>query len=54
MDSDGIIICVPTPSNSDGSCDDSIVKEILAMCDYRTKIRLQPTNQIIFNIMIQM
>lgn len=43
MKSDGIIICVPTPSYPDGSCDDSIVKEVLSMCDYRTKILIKST-----------
>ena len=43
IDSDGIVICVPTPSYPDGSCDDSIVKEILSMCDYRTKILIKST-----------
>jgi UDPglucose 6-dehydrogenase len=38
---DGIIICVPTPSNDDGSCDDSIVQDVLAMTDSRTKVLLK-------------
>lgn len=29
LNTDGVIIAVPTPSNSDGSCDDSIVQSIL-------------------------
>lgn len=38
LDADGVIICVPTPPGPTGSCDDRIVKEILAMCDARTKV----------------
>lgn len=41
--SDGIIICVPTPSGEDGTCDDSIVRKILDMTDHRTKILLKST-----------
>ena len=41
LESDGIIICVYTWST--GSCDDFIVKEVLSMCDYRTKILLKST-----------
>ena len=43
LESDGIIICVPTPPGPTGSCDDRIVKEVLSMCDYRTKILLKST-----------
>jgi UDPglucose 6-dehydrogenase len=41
FENDGIIICVPTPSAEDGTCDDSIVREILEMADHRTKILLK-------------
>ena len=43
LDSDGVVICVPTPSGPTGECDDSIVKQVLDMCDYRTKILLKST-----------
>lgn len=43
MDSDGIIICVPTPMGDNGECDDSIVCDVLAMTDYRTRILLKST-----------
>lgn len=43
MYSDGIIICVPTPSSDDGTCDDSIVREVLELTDYRTRILLKST-----------
>jgi UDPglucose 6-dehydrogenase len=43
FENDGIIICVPTPSAPDGTCDDSIVQQILEMADYRTKILLKST-----------
>jgi UDPglucose 6-dehydrogenase len=43
MDTDGIIICVPTPSMENGSCDDKHIKEVLELCDYRTKILLKST-----------
>jgi UDPglucose 6-dehydrogenase len=43
MDSDGIVICVPTPSGQDGECDDSIVRQVLDMCDYRTRVLLKST-----------
>lgn len=42
-DSDGIIICVPTPMGEDGSCDDSIVRDVLAMTDHRTRVLLKST-----------
>ena len=38
QDADGVIVCVPTPPGPRGSCDDRIVQEILALCDYRTKV----------------
>jgi UDPglucose 6-dehydrogenase len=41
LDADGIIICVPTPSNPDGTCNDSIVLEILELTDYRHKILIK-------------
>jgi len=41
FENDGIIICVPTPSAEDGTCDDSIVREILEMTDHRTKVLLK-------------
>ena len=43
MNTDGIIICVPTPSMENGSCDDKHIKEVLELCDYRTKILLKST-----------
>ena len=43
LDSDGIVICVPTPSRPSGNCDDRIVRQVLSMCDYRTKILLKST-----------
>lgn len=42
-DSDGIIICVPTPSGPTGSCDDRIVQEVLTLIDARTKVLLKST-----------
>ena len=41
MDADGIIICVPTPPGPRGSCDDRIVQEIVAMCDYNSRIMIK-------------
>ena len=43
LDSDGIIICVPTPMEEDGSCDDSMILQVLSLCDYRTKILIKST-----------
>jgi len=43
LEADGVVIAVPTPSNEDGSCDDSMIKSVLAMCDYRTRILLKST-----------
>lgn len=40
---DGIIICVPTPSKEDGSCDDKHIKEVLDLCSYRERILLKST-----------
>lgn len=40
---DGVVICVPTPMGEDGQCDDSIVREVLELTDYRTKILLKST-----------
>ena len=31
-DSDGYIVCVPTPSSHDGSCDFSIVEDVVKQC----------------------
>lgn len=41
FESDGVIICVPTPSGPTGSCDDRIVKEVLSLCDHRTRVLLK-------------
>lgn len=41
LDADGIIICVPTPSDAEGNCDDSIVLKVLELTDYKTKILLK-------------
>lgn len=41
LDSDGIVIAVPTPEGEDGNCDDSIVKEVLDLVDHRTKVLLK-------------
>ena len=43
MEADGIIICVPTPSQYFGACDDSIIQNVLALCDERTPILLKST-----------
>ena len=39
----GIIICVPTPSKEDGSCDDKHIKEVLKLCSYKERILLKST-----------
>ena len=41
MNADGVVICVPTPSKQDGSCDDKHIKDVLELCDQRTKILLK-------------
>ena len=43
MNTDGIVICVPTPSKENGSCDDKHIREVLELCDYRTKVLLKST-----------
>ena len=43
MEADAIIICVPTPSQYFGACDDSIIQKVLALCDERTPILLKST-----------
>jgi UDPglucose 6-dehydrogenase len=48
---DGVIICVPTPSNSDGSCDDSIVRTVLELAKNKTNILLKST--VTFNCMTE-
>tara|TARA_B100001248_G_scaffold262730_1_gene261818 strand:+ start:31966 stop:32748 length:783 start_codon:yes stop_codon:yes gene_type:complete len=40
---DGIIICVPTPSKEDGSCDDKHIKEVLKLCNHKERILLKST-----------
>jgi len=40
---DGIIICVPTPSQYFGACDDSIIHKVLKLCDESTPILLKST-----------
>ena len=40
---DGIIICVPTPSKEDGSCDDKHIREVLNLCSHRERILLKST-----------
>ena len=40
---DGIIICVPTPSKEDGSCDDRHIREVLNLCSHRERILLKST-----------
>jgi len=40
---DAFIICVPTPSNSDGSCDDSIVRKVINQLDTQQPILLKST-----------
>lgn len=30
---DAVFVCVPTPMNKDGSCDTSIVEEVISQCD---------------------
>lgn len=41
LDADGIIICVPTPSNTDGTCNDSIVLDVLELTDHRHKVLIK-------------
>ena len=41
LDADGIIVCVPTPSNTDGTCNDSIVLDVLALTDHRHKVLIK-------------
>jgi len=38
-----VIVCVPTPSKPDGSCDDSIVQEVLELCDHRHRVLIKST-----------
>lgn len=40
---DGVIICVPTPCNEDGTCDDSIVKTVLTLAKNKKNILLKST-----------
>lgn len=40
-EADGIIVCVPTPPGPRGSCDDRIVKTVVDMCDYRSRIMIK-------------
>ncbi len=40
---DGIVIAVPTPMGDDGKCDDSIVRQVLDLTDYRHHILLKST-----------
>lgn len=41
--SQAVIIAVPTPMGDDGSCDDSIVKQVLSYTDARTRVLLKST-----------
>jgi len=41
--SDGVIICVPTPMNKDGTCDDSIVTSVLEQTGSDKKVLLKST-----------
>lgn len=41
MEADSVIICVPTPSEYFGECDDSIVRSVLELCDERVPILLK-------------
>jgi len=42
-DSDGYIVCVPTPSANDGSCDMSIVKDVVTYCPDNKPILIKST-----------
>ena len=42
-DSDGYIICVPTPSSHDGSCDFSIVEDVVRRCPKGKPILIKST-----------
>jgi len=43
MNSDGIVVAVPTPSSEDGTCDDTMIKQVLSYCDARTKVLIKST-----------
>ncbi len=43
VNADGVIIAVPTPSMPNGDCDDSIIRGIIDLCDYRTHILIKST-----------
>lgn len=42
-DCEGVVVCVPTPSNEDGTCDDSIVKTVLELAKNKQHILLKST-----------
>ena len=42
-DSDGYIVCVPTPSSHDGSCDFSIVEDVVKQCPKDKPILIKST-----------
>lgn len=42
-EADGIVIAVPTPANSDGSCDDSIIQQVLQICGSTKRVLLKST-----------
>ena len=42
-DSDGYIVCVPTPSSRDTSCDMSIVKDVIAYCPENKPVLIKST-----------
>lgn len=45
-DADGVILCLPTPQNSDGSCDVSYLEEVLEECSPNTPILIKSTMSI--------
>jgi len=42
-DSDGYIVCVPTPSSNNGSCDTTIVKDVITYCPTNKPILIKST-----------
>ena len=42
---EAFILCLPTPSNKDGSCDDSIVKKVIEQLDTHKPILVKSLSQ---------
>ena len=51
-DCEGVVVCVPTPSNEDGSCDDSIVKTVLELAKNKQHIHLATQNTGLLNLVL--